>query len=229
LCPVDGDDKTEGTCDAELSEHNADSWSFVAAGVYFSNECNKAIPTPDPPAAKVKKRDSCPIIDDYIVWDGDEMLSIEGYVHFGDSYAAGMGTGNTSTDSCRVGSNNYGTLLYQWFNDSTIPYESKACSGDTTTGLNRQIKEWSNPTVPNIGTVTMGGNDLDFTNMVYYCVITPNTWWTGGQNRRWCLEYEEKARSLMNDTSSDGLTYKLKEAYKSILSKSGRKVSKQAL
>ena len=36
-----------------------------------------------------------------------------GYVAFGDSYAAGMGTGVTSDDPCRVGSNNFAKLLME--------------------------------------------------------------------------------------------------------------------
>ena len=53
-------------------------------------------------------------MDDYLVIDGDEnAISVTGYVHFGDSYASGMGTGTTSSDSCRVGSNNCKPLQFR--------------------------------------------------------------------------------------------------------------------
>ena len=81
---------------------------------------------------------------DAIVFDGDpnEPLAISGLVTFGDSYGAGMGTGTTSGDACRVGSNNYEQLFYDWVGDSSIPFERKVCSGDTTEGLNKKIDEW---------------------------------------------------------------------------------------
>lgn len=144
---------------------------------------------------------------------------------FGDSFAAGMGTGTTSSDSCRVGSNNYGDLLYQSLGDKSIPYEIKLCSGDTLTGLNRQIDGCSQPTVPTLGTLTLGGNDLGFSEMVKYCVLNPYTWRFGSTVRGWCVDAEEKARNLMRDSGPTGLTHKLKEAYQRILSKSGRRVS----
>jgi hypothetical protein len=52
-------------------------------------------------------------MDDYLIIDGpdDDSVSVTGYVHFGDSYASGMGTGTTSGDSCRVGSSNCEFLL----------------------------------------------------------------------------------------------------------------------
>jgi hypothetical protein len=227
LCPQADD--TEGICAAEISAQNADTYAHVAAGIYFSRMCNKVIPYPAPSSNANSKRemerraDSCPFMDDYVIWDddnpGDNSIAITGYVHFGDSYASGMGTGDTSTDSCRVGSNNYGDLLYQWFSDSGIDYQRHSCSGDTVDGLNNQITQWSNEGVSTIGTVTMGGNDLGFSDLVYYCVITPNTARLGSTNRANCVDTENKARAHMTDTSADGLQAKLTAAYLSILNK----------
>ena len=291
LCPVNG---VEGVCPPERSSENADSYSFVAAGIYFSEKCNILIPLPPLPAAATQapvyskstfnivptssiklditsssasiaaatlfpiksasvsksetpittpvgpvrrqssngplvRKDSCPIIDDYIVFDGedddDETLGLDGYVHFGDSFGAGMGTGSTSWDACRVGSNNYGDLLYKWFNVDKLPLEKKVCSGDTTKGLNRQINEWKDPSVPNVGTVSMGGNDLGFSDLVWYCVITPNTARLGSTNRKNCLDAQDKAKKMMGDVSNEGLRNKLQGSYVSILEKSGREVS----
>ncbi|KAF2268066.1 SGNH hydrolase [Lojkania enalia] len=279
LCPVNG---VEGLCPAAFSGGNADTYSFVASGVYFSTKCNAQIPLPplpnplgssilpsptptpsltlEPPLSSlitpissvafsaiesiaatpsdtnptpipakyrrdvreiVEARAECPIYDDYIQWD-EEVADIEGYVHFGDSYGAGMGTGTTTGDGCRVGQNNFGDLLYRWLDDDSIPFEKKVCSGDTTKGLNRQIDEWSDPGKATVGTVSIGGNDVGFSDLVWYCVITPNTARLGSTNRANCVEAENKARDMMKDEGENGIKAKLKAAYKKILDKSAR-------
>ncbi|OLN96838.1 Mutanase Pc12g07500-like protein 1 [Colletotrichum chlorophyti] len=134
----------------------------------------------------------------------------------------GMGTGVTTTDKCRVGSNNYGDLIYNYFGSSSIPYQRLSCSGDTTDGLNAQIDKWTGADQVDLVTLTMGGNDLGFSDLVYYCVITPNTWRWGSSNRNWCAEAKKKARDHMADTSSNGLQARLKAAYQRILDKTGR-------
>jgi hypothetical protein len=190
----------EGFCDGGISTKNADTYSHVAAGVFFGGRCSQDIPNPppififdppdepgqtsvpasDPPVTgsslpptietslplptesvpesepsvppptesvlptietsaappteplptsvetvapvetsalagrnveAVFKRQSegqCPYVNDYVVVDGTDPdgIAVTGYVHFGDSYASGMGTATTSGDSCRVGSNN---------------------------------------------------------------------------------------------------------------------------
>ena len=56
-----------------------------------------------------------------------------GYTAFGDSYAAGIGTGNTSTWGCRQGRFSYPDLIA-----STIPgidFQNLACSGATVENL----------------------------------------------------------------------------------------------
>ncbi|KAH8903035.1 SGNH hydrolase [Coniochaeta sp. PMI_546] len=286
----------EGFCNGDMSARNADTYSHVAAGVYFSRQCNRAIPYPQPVTlaaraqtrnsaavnesaerettalaaeavaiVKTRKRklepitapkearhphdsrrlnqtlhepgtlavhqskpraNSCPYINDFIVWDGnDEGASgITGYAHFGDSYASGMGTGTTSGDKCRVGSNNYGDLIYQLLNDKSISYERRSCSGDTTDGLYNKIDAWGNAAQVTVATLTMGGNDLGFADLVYYCVITPNTAQPfGSVNRKWCVDAENKARDHMNDMSDNGLRARLKDGYLRILRKSGRR------
>lgn len=147
-----------------------------------------------------------------------------GYVAFGDSYAAGMGTGTTSSDSCRIGSNNFANLLYKWFNDESVDFQPLMCSGDTTIGLNRQIDKWSNPNNDHMATVSIGGNDIGFGDLAFHCVLTPNTLRLGSQSRKRCLEAEAKARQLLDDQSGSGLQAKLTAAYKKILDKSGRSV-----
>ncbi|KAF2746553.1 SGNH hydrolase [Sporormia fimetaria CBS 119925] len=251
FCPDKNDKNVEGECPPENADTNADTFSFIAAGVFFSVECKKEIPLPterlDPakrdnlatPTTLLRVRapqatngleesQTCEAYDDAIFWDDPEPEEsdgdtgggrLEGYVHFGDSYAAGMGTGVTSGDSCRVGQNNYGDLLYKQFGDNKIPYQKKVCSGDTLTGLNRQVSEWKDPGKANVGTLSIGGNDIGFSDLVWYCIITPYTARTGESNKELCQAALIRAYGLMAEDLGD----RLAAAYKSILDKSGRK------
>lgn len=183
-CP--GNDGKEGYCPSQFSTQNADTYAFIAAGVFFEQKCGRPVPYPalPPPLAirsgvgkrgieaitdvargtstnigvgkkqnsrhprrstndfrettkavqqsndgrqthnissvdpmqelkEKRQTNSCPVMDDYLIIDGpdDDSVSVTGYVHFGDSYASGMGTGTTSGDSCRVGSSNCEFLL----------------------------------------------------------------------------------------------------------------------
>ncbi|KAJ5493952.1 esterase family protein [Penicillium fimorum] len=86
-------------------------------------------------------------------------FEISGMVSFGDSFAAGMGTEpETTTDNAVL-----------------VDTITVTCSGDTTTGLQRQIGEWASASSANLAALTMGGNDLGFSDIVWYCLITPNT------------------------------------------------------
>lgn len=76
----------------------------------------------------------------------------------------------------------------------------------------------------NIGTLSIGGNDLGFSDLVWYCVITPNTARLGSTNRANCVEAENKARDLMNNQGADGMRAKLRNAYLKILQKSSHYV-----
>ncbi|KAK8026491.1 hypothetical protein PG991_003547 [Apiospora marii] len=274
LCP--NANGVDGVCAGERSGDNADTYSFVAAGVYFSQQCNRDIPMPNvpnlpaPPPVSASgsaipsssstlitvsrsssvaptpissssvpatisgsgiptssitpqssssinstvpapaptssstplpsgnstvnpvSHRSCPREDDALVFDGDpdEPLAVSG------------------------------VLLYDWVGDSNIPFERKVCSGDTTEGLSGKIDDWSNHDVANIGTLSIGGNDLGFSDLVWYCVITPNTARLGSTNRRNCVDAENKARDLMNNQGADGMRAKLRNSYLKILQKS---------
>jgi hypothetical protein len=61
-----------------------------------------------------------------------------------------------------------------------------------------------------LGTLTIGGNDLGFSDLVYNCVITPNTARLGSTNRANCLDNEKTANDHMDDESSSGLRVRLK-------------------
>jgi hypothetical protein len=114
-------------------------------------------------------------------------------------------------------------------NDANIEYVEKVCSGDTLTGLTGQINSWSNPERASIATLSIGGNDVGFSSLLRYCVITPNTGPSGSANRANCVASEKKATDYMLDPGTTGLRYKLKEAYLSILRKSGHDVRSPSL
>ncbi|KAG2421959.1 hypothetical protein HFD88_005935 [Aspergillus terreus] len=220
LCPDPNNLGQEGICDSKLSAYNADSWALVVLGGYYTKICGRQIPLPEESASSADDS-SCPAYDDSS-YDADTVYGVNDYVHFGDSYAAGMGTGTTTGDSCRVGSNSYGKLVQEWFDTEDFTYTNYACSGDTTVGLNKKIDQWlgQDPTGTTMATLTIGGNDVFFSDLVSNCVLT--MWWYSlEQYRQWCLETEEKARNLMQDTGSDGLGSKLRAAYEKILDRSG--------
>lgn len=134
-----------------------------------------------------------------------------------------MGTGVTGTGHCRIGTANVGDLINAQ-NPTGIDYQRKMCSGDTTTGFNRQIDEWENPENADIATVTMGGNDLGFSDIVTNCVLVPSYHWASTYSKR-CKAAKEKANRILEDDSEDGIGPKLAAAYKRIVEKSTRDVS----
>lgn len=224
LCPDKDDSTKEGLCDSKFSALNADTWAVVAAGIFFSHELERQIPLYPPnhvsarAVSGLSARAGCVRHDD-VMFDQGSGFEISGLVSFGDSFAAGMGTATTTRDRCRVGGNNYSDLIHQHLGDDRISIEKKVCSGDTTTGLRRQIDEWTGASRANMATLTMGGNDLGFSNIVWYCVITPISKPFGPSNPENCAAAKDKARALMNDQGESGLRYKLKTLYKSIVVK----------
>lgn len=151
-----------------------------------------------------------------------------GYVAFGDSYAAGLGTGTTSEDKCRIGSNNYGNLLMRYTDNLNVVYEPRQCSGDTVVGLAKQIDAWhaGNSSKADLATLSVGGNDVWFADFVKNCVLTINP--TGSTNgyRDECLRIEAKADNYLRKgkDDQDGLRFKLQTQYSKIMRFSGRAV-----
>ncbi|KGO69674.1 Glycoside hydrolase, family 71 [Penicillium italicum] len=217
-CPVLGPDgmMVEGLCDQELARKNAENYQLLAAGVYFTEKTSRTIPLPVLPAST--SATECVVADDYILWDdvNNDIPDVTGQVHFGDSFAAGMGTGNTpKAQKCRVGSNNFGQLLYKSFAGG-FDYQNLACSGDTVAGMYNKLHGWQNPTVDSLATMTIGGNDLDFSNIVKHCILRYLNAFIGW-NAAWCYHYKSAAKSLMADTGADGLQYKLTSIYLRII------------
>ncbi|CAG7981019.1 unnamed protein product, partial [Penicillium nalgiovense] len=218
-CPVqNGNGKiVEGLCSPATARRNAESFQFLAAGIYFTAKTGRDIPLPPTPQSVTKRADSCVSSDDSLNWDNiwyDDAV-VTGQVHFGDSFAAGMGTGKTSRDKCRLGSANYGQLLHNSFAEG-IPFQNLACSGDTVAGLYDKLSGWTNPTVDNVATMTIGGNDVGFSDIVKHCILryfNSYTLWDAW----YCSSYKKAARNLIDDTSADGLQYKLTSIYLRII------------
>jgi len=90
------------------------------------------------------------------------------YVALGDSYASGLGAGNYSGGSCDHSSGAYPQL---WANaNHPASFAFVACSGATTTDvINNQISALSSATT--LVSVTIGGNDVGFSNVMITCVL----------------------------------------------------------
>jgi lysophospholipase L1-like esterase len=90
------------------------------------------------------------------------------YVALGDSYASGVGAGSYSGGSCDRSANAYPQL---WANAHPgTAFTFVACSGATTTDvINSQLSALSSAT--NLVSVTIGGNDVGFENVMITCVL----------------------------------------------------------
>lgn len=143
---------------------------------------------------------------------------VRGYIAFGDSYAAGMGTANTTTDKCRIGGNNIGDLIKGVIGHEGMYYKRTMCSGDTVEGLNSKIDAWKKDETTEkaeVATVSIGGNDLGFSDLVTNCIITPM--WSYATYRKYCTTSLQDARKKLDDLGNTGLRSQLKEAYKKIV------------
>jgi lysophospholipase L1-like esterase len=96
------------------------------------------------------------------------------YVALGDSYASGLGAGNydSGSGSCSRSANAYPKL---WANaHSPTSFQFVACSGATTTSvINGQLGALSSGTT--LVTVTVGGNDAGFANVMETCVLSSDS------------------------------------------------------
>jgi lysophospholipase L1-like esterase len=96
-------------------------------------------------------------------------VGADNYVALGDSFSSGVGTGSyTLSSSCRRGVYAYPWLVAQQRPDTSLTFV--ACSGATTTSLmSSQIGSVTADT--NIVTVTIGGNDIGFSNLIVQCTL----------------------------------------------------------
>jgi lysophospholipase L1-like esterase len=88
------------------------------------------------------------------------------YVALGDSYSSGVGTGSDS-GSCGRSSQAYGPL---WAASNATSFTFAACSGATTAQvISSQLSSLSSSTT--LVSVTTGGNDVGFSNIMETCIL----------------------------------------------------------
>ncbi|WP_030994054.1 MULTISPECIES: SGNH/GDSL hydrolase family protein [unclassified Streptomyces] len=98
----------------------------------------------------------------------------EHYVALGDSYAAGTGLAEQTDADCERGKGSYPWLLADTFKPEV--FKDVTCSGATT----HSLRDSDGPAAPQLDaltqdtdlvTVTLGGNDLGFTDVLVKCVL----------------------------------------------------------
>jgi hypothetical protein len=92
------------------------------------------------------------------------------YVALGDSYASGVGTGSyTLSSSCKRSVYAYPYLFAQQRTDTSLVFV--ACSGATTANVTAsQLSSVDASTT--IVTITVGGNDIRFADLIYQCTLS---------------------------------------------------------
>ncbi|KAK2592196.1 hypothetical protein QQS21_010115 [Conoideocrella luteorostrata] len=142
-------------------------------------------------------------------------------VTFGDSYAAGMGTGVAYLKpECRIGLNNYGDILDDSVGSHRIQH--RECSGDTTAKLDKRIDEWETPHLYDTALITTGANDLRLGDLIQQCILADAILNNATTAQASCFKAKWTARNLFADDSENGIKKRLKNAFVKILNKSGR-------
>ena len=95
--------------------------------------------------------------------------SADDYVALGDSFSSGVGTNSyTLSSSCRRGVYAYPWLVAQQRPNTSLTFV--ACSGATTANvMSSQIQSVTAGT--DIVTMTIGGNDIGFSNLIVQCTL----------------------------------------------------------
>ena len=143
---------------------------------------------------------------------------VKGYVAFGDSYAAGIGTGTTETGGCRKGSYSYPRQLAAMA-VGDIDFQNLPCSGAIVGevlqgGDKSQIDAWTNPSNADIATLSIGGNDIGFYPILTACVLRVGQSFAGDCDAAIQSAYNKiNGRDLFNDIAS---------ALNQMIDKSGR-------
>lgn len=143
---------------------------------------------------------------------------VKGYVAFGDSYAAGIGTGTTETGGCRKGSYSYPRQLAAMA-PGNIDFQNLPCSGAVvgevlTGGEKSQIDAWKNPGNADIATLSIGGNDIGFYPILTACVLRVGQSFAG--------DCDAAIQSARTKISGFDLYNDIKSALQQIIQKSGR-------
>ncbi|KAJ4413888.1 hypothetical protein N0V82_008243 [Gnomoniopsis sp. IMI 355080] len=148
---------------------------------------------------------------------------ILGYHAFGDSYAAGIGAGSGEGPTyCRRGMRSYPKQTYAWLQDhgnENMFFRTAACSGDTLDGVKRQIDDFYQPEKYDVLSLSVGGNDIGFGELVDDCILTYGPITPAPAYAKLCEDAKTKARNKMQDTSTAGIGYGFKEIYKQLINK----------
>jgi lysophospholipase L1-like esterase len=92
------------------------------------------------------------------------------YAALGDSYSSGVGTGSYTLDSaCKRSVYAYPYLWAQKHTGTSLSFV--ACSGAKTSDLLTKQISAVTPTT-NLVTMTIGGNDIGFANLIYQCTLS---------------------------------------------------------
>lgn len=116
----------------------------------------------------------------------------QGFVALGDSYSAGIGTGLdgeylTSEGDCRRGQHGYPLLLHKDLNNATNSNTSMqwlSCTGSRTTDLLAgtplsQISQLNTNLPLSFATLSIGGNDLGFFDVMNACIFRFYSFYSG--------------------------------------------------
>lgn len=136
---------------------------------------------------------------DYHHQDQDQSARISGFVSLGDSYSAGIGTPlpGPKEENCRLGTGAYPFLIARDLLSlpSNItnatdpsPFQWLSCTGSETTDLlsspvsktSSQIDTFTlSPAFPAFATVSIGGNDLGFFDVLNACIFRFYSFYSG--------------------------------------------------
>jgi lysophospholipase L1-like esterase len=110
------------------------------------------------------------------------------YVALGDSYSSGVGAGSYgSSGSCKRSANAYGQLWANAHSGTTFTF--LACSGAKTSDVISQVA--SMPSGASLVTVTVGGNDAGFTDVITTCTLNSD---------QACVDRVNTAKAYVQDT-----------------------------
>lgn len=114
---------------------------------------------------------------------------IAGFVSLGDSYSAGIGTGVDGVEvNCRLGLHGYPALIYADLSRHAAPYapppafQWRSCTGATANGLlhaEGQIASLNHSLPADFATLSIGGNDLGFFDVINACVFRFYSYYSG--------------------------------------------------
>jgi len=122
----------------------------------------------------------------------DSLLSASGFVSFGDSYSAGIGTGvNGNEEDCRRGDHAYPVLLRDDLDaargpdaPAAVTFQWLSCTGASTEdllagGARSQIDAFNASLGADFATLSMGGNDLGFFDVMNACIFRFYSFYSG--------------------------------------------------